>query len=109
MKLRLFIVTISLFSVGFCATANAGNGSGKVSSTITNLVGRVMFVTPTHTSAPFCATAGWAISGTTTQGKSMYAALLTAIAMDKPVNVSGTGTCDIHPNRESVQYIQFSP
>ena len=73
----------------------------------------VFFSAGDHTGKPSCATNGtgtWAIDTSTGGGRAMYAAILTALAIEKSITVEGygTGVCDRESSRESARFFYFS-
>jgi len=100
--------TITIATALVCSSSSfAGSSSGPITGLIVNTAARVFFTAGTVSGAPGCATAlnSWALDTTTTEGKSMYASLLTARALGQEVSVVGLNNCNAHPDREKVQFI----
>lgn len=111
------LVTLSIAaSLAFASTsAFAGGISSGLPSNILVLPDNnlVFFSAGDHTGKPSCATNGtgtWAIDTSTGGGRAMYAAILTALAIEKSITVEGygTGVCDRESSRESARFFYFS-
>jgi hypothetical protein len=101
---------IKKLAITACATAlscgaHAGSSSGKVTTLIINASNYLFFTAGAKTGSPVCGNNNqWAINLATTQGKNIYALLLSAQALDKTVTVYGNNTCNNWGDREDVLY-----
>lgn len=97
----LTIVCVTLFA----CTAHAGSSTGKVTTLIINASNYLFFTAGTKIGSPGCGNNNqWAINLATAQGKTIYALLLSAQALDKTVTVIGGNTCNGWGDREDVSY-----
>lgn len=95
------------------ASMEIGTMSVSTATVVSNLYfmpsGAVLFHTgAARTDVPACAAgqaARWAIDTNTAAGKAQLAGLLAAHAAGKKVSVSGTNTCNIWADTESVSYL----
>jgi hypothetical protein len=89
LALSLLVTAIACTSVA----ATAGDGSGMVTR-LTTYGNAVIFSVQSHPSPAPCAPGGaFVVDGSTSQGKLMYAAILTAVASSKPISVYGSNVC----------------
>ena len=89
----------------FACSAHAGSSTGKVTTLIINAGNYLFFTAGTKSGSPGCGNNNqWAINLATAQGKTIYALLLSAQAMDKTVSVYGNNTCNVWGDREDVLY-----
>jgi uncharacterized protein YggE len=80
---------------GYITAFNPGlDGSGLLTFSTTG----------TRTARPGCSMDRWVISTNTNAGQFMASALLTAFSMKKRVKITGTGTCAVWPDTETVYY-----
>jgi opacity protein-like surface antigen len=109
----------SLLALSLCLAsclAQAADSNGLVTQPLTTQWGYGMFGVGTaggfSGTKPACATnpqsSHWAIEIKTPTGRAMWASVLQAHALGKPVWVHGKGNCDWWGDRESVDYIVIS-
>lgn len=68
----------------------------------------VFYVDAVRTGLPACATSGgqvWTINTNTVAGQVMASALFTALSTGLPVDIGGTGACDVSAGAESAGFI----
>lgn len=109
--IRQTIGAVLLMLLG-TAPASAGEQQGKVSGIWlhANSSHSDMLIAGTATNRPSCATETfWKLDTGTPEGERLFAALLTASASGMSVTVYGTGTCSLHPTRETVAFVWFRP
>lgn len=90
--------------------AQAGTSDlGKITGVLPHTGAFFFNMTSNRTSAPSCATAAnrWVINSATSQGQAMIAGLLTAYATGRRISVTGTGTCALWADTETVEYFQI--
>lgn len=103
MKKYFIGIILSVFCISGMA---AGTSSGKVSMLIINSSNYLFFEVGTKSGSPSCGNNNqWAVNLNTAIGKSFYAMLLTAQALNKTVYVFGTGTCTNWGDREDALYM----
>jgi hypothetical protein len=87
------------------STANASSSGGGSISKLTPTSGGafIFYQTGTRTTRPACSTQDrWAIDVSTNSGQALVAALLTAYSMGKQIAITGTGTCTVWEDTETV-------
>lgn len=99
-------VSLVLFSEASSAAASSVT-AGTINSMTVQVYspgGQYFFsTTGTRTATPSCATQPrWVIDTSTSAGQSQVAALLSAYTMNKKVSVTGTGTCSVWADTETV-------
>ena len=105
------LITLALLSLFISGQAEAGtSGPGYPANVYFMINGIALIpVDSAQIDPPACATvkSRFAIDGTTSAGKVQIAALLTAIAMGKQINIWGTGTCSIWGDTETISFFQI--
>lgn len=101
------VSVVAGLSLSISASAFAGGYLGKIGRVTVQQPNYVFISLGGHNSAPGCQGGSdeFAIDISTTLGKSQYAFVLTAKALESDVQVIGTGTCSLWPDRESVNYL----
>ncbi len=103
MKYKNIVAGLSL--VLLSSLSWAGTGYGKVKSILVT-VGAIIFSIESPLNLPGCAVGdGYAIDGSTSDGKNTLALVLSAASQGKPIHVVGRGTCGVTGDRETVLYV----
>lgn len=98
-------IPVLVGTILLATSAHAGSSSGKVTTLLVNSSNFLFFTVGTKIGSPLCGNNNeWAINLATAQGKSIYALLLAAKALDKNVTISGNNTCNNWGDREDVLY-----
>ena len=102
----------TLFACGFASAAAAGGaGAGYISQIYSvPASGVVLFVDSTnHTSPPTCEASSspnrYALDVSTSAGQAALTVLMTAYAHHNQIVVSGTGSCSVWGDAETVQWL----
>jgi len=112
-------VALSAFIAFTClpalAEASTTSGYGYISGINAANNGAVLFTVTvngsTRSSIPSCAAtfpARWAIDASTVPGQIAAQILMTAFQQHRPISVTGTGSCTIWSNTETVSYIALA-
>jgi hypothetical protein len=107
---KIVFAIIGLVCVTIASGAIAGTGSGRVEIEHVGGYGNIVFFfTDTHTDMPACNTyrQRWVLSLSAPGGKEQYALLLAAQAAAKPVQVKGSGACNLWSDSENVFTVGF--
>ncbi len=108
MKVMVFLALV----LSVANRANAGYANiGTPNAFLSSEYGVQFFRTSgTRVGVPACVTPGqesrFVIDARTDAGKAMLSVLLTAVARGKRVTITGTGTCGIWGDTESVSFIE---
>jgi hypothetical protein len=111
-SMRHHVLLLLIFAGSQLRDAHAG---GVTNATITQVVaespnGYFVYVDLAPTNTPACGTVTsgnhrYVIDLTTDAGKAMIATVLTAYANKALIDITGTGTCDVWGDTETVYYI----
>lgn len=106
-KLKLAVAELLLFST---SAVFAGDGSGLVTK-VTAYGSVVVFSVADHSNkAPCSSDGGFVINASTAEGKTMYAALLTATSTGRPIYVFSANTCPTWwSNAETPNSVTINP
>lgn len=99
---------IAAATSAFLASASfaSSSGSGNVSVLIPSASGVAFFnQSGTRTSRPSCSGDRWAIDLSTPSGAAIYSTILSAYALNKPIQVQGTSTCTVSTDTETVAWV----
>jgi hypothetical protein len=118
MKKYFLSLCIALSTLFASSMVSAANSTGPVAWPLvtqwgTGLfgvagAGAVILGTKPACAAPTIVTSYWAVDVKTPAGRAMWALVMQAHALGKTVLVSGKGNCDIHGDRESVDFLYIT-
>lgn len=100
---------IGALAIATSSFAFAGGSSGPVTNpfTMNSGQGYFFFNAGAVGGKPACSAASptWAVDLSTPAGRSIQALVLTAYALGKSVSVTGTASCSVWSDRETVAYV----
>jgi len=102
------LMTAALFAaISASASVQAGGFLGTIGQITVQQPNFVFVSMGGHNNAPSCQGGSdeFALDISTTVGKSQYALLLTAKALESQIQIIGTNNCNLWPDRESVNYL----
>ncbi|BEV12112.1 hypothetical protein ATDW_26080 [Asticcacaulis sp. DW145] len=108
---RTLCLILSMIAIASPSAASM-TGFGTINTIIYMKNGAILFNTSAErtTPTPACQSATFpkrfAIDASTVSGQAYASGLITAYAMGKKVRITGTGTCDIFWDTETVQYFE---
>lgn len=107
--MRLTVGILALAFAASAATANASSINGvHITEIVPNNAGIVrIYIDQSRTGLPSCASAmptALSVNANTAAGQALVSALYLAFASNLPVDVNGTGACDVDAGVESLGY-----
>jgi len=99
---KLSLASIAFVALAMTSAAMAGNASGHITH-IEAYGNAVIFAVENNPSPAPCATGpDFVVNASTSEGKTMYASLLTAVAADKSISIYSANACPSWwPNSET--------
>lgn len=90
---KLLVLAVCVATAVLATSASAGNASGHVTR-VTTYGNAVIFAVESTPSPAPCSTAGdFVVDASTSEGKAMYANVLTALAVNRPISVFSANSC----------------
>lgn len=114
-RMKHFRFALVIFALTLSPTTwGAGSVFGKVAMTDTNASALFLYIDTAPSGVPACgsetiASRRFAISITTPEGRAMAANALLAFSSNRSLLVTGTGTCGVWGDTETIQWLRVYP